>query len=179
MKIWFKQTLAKTAHFELSKPEPDDCQASASWDFNDYISPIENLDLGLKVWDVQHSTAGDSVSIVLEDSTGLQKELSGRADFIISSGAARCQGAVLQHAQCVVEIQSKDNEENCEYEMVTYQVLLMNRFGLQCLAGILVYKDGRCRAYRASRENNGVVHEENDTFPLYQIADILPTLLNC
>lgn len=175
MRIWFKQTLAQTTHFELSKPEPDDRQASASRDFNDYKASIENLDLGLKVWD----STGDTVSVVLEDSDGLQKELSGRADFIISSSAARCHGAALQHAQCVVEIQSKDNEEDCEYQLVTYLVLMMNRFGLQCLAGILVYDDGRCRAYRASRDNNGVVYEENDTFPLYQIADILPTLLSC
>jgi hypothetical protein len=175
MRIWFAQALAKTTHFDLPKPEADERQSSASWAFTEYKSVIENL--GLKVWDIQRTT-GDTISVVLQDSTGLQKELSGRADFVISSTAARCQGAALQHALCVVEIQSKDNEEDCEYQLVTYLVLMMNRFGLARVAGILVYKNGTCRAFRASRDGDGAVYEQNDTFAIYQIAEVLPVLLN-
>jgi hypothetical protein len=79
---------------------------------------------------------------------------------------------------CVIEIQSKDNEEDCEYQLVTYLVLMMNRFGLLRVAGILVYNNGTCRAFRATRKENGVVYEQNDTFPIYQIADILPYLFS-
>jgi hypothetical protein len=172
MRIWFMQALAKTVYFDLDKPEPDERQATASRKFSEYKSAIESLPLGLKVWEIQN---GDTTSLILEDSNGLQKVLSGRADFIISSSDAKCQGAALQHAQCVVEIQSKDNELDCEYQLVTYLVLLMNRYGLEFLAGVLVYNNGTCRAFRASRKVNGVVYEENDTFPLYQFADILET----
>jgi len=163
----------------LPKPEADERQASSSCIFSDYKSVIESLDLDLKVWDIQNTT-GDTISVVLQDSDGLQKELSGRADFVIaSSSSARCQGAALQHALCAVEIQSEENERDCEYQIVTYLILMMNRFGLTRLAGILVYNDGRCRAYRASRvDGGGVVYEQNDTFDLYQIGKILPILLD-
>ena len=57
---------------------------------------------------------------------------------------------------------------------------MMNRFGFIRLTGILVYNDGTCRSYRASRgvgeAGNGAVYEQNDTFDLYQIAEILPVL---
>ena len=60
-------------------------------------------------------TTRETISVVLEDSVGRQKELSGHTDFIISSQSAKCQGAALQNALCVVEIQSKDDEEACEH----------------------------------------------------------------
>lgn len=176
MRIWFKRALAATTHFSLEKPMADERQALASRDFTAYVDEIERL--GMKVWDIQNTT-GDTISVVLQDSLGLQKELSGRADFIISSPDAKCQGAALQHALCVVEIQSRDNEEDCEYQLVTYLLLMMNRFGLPRVAGILVFKNGTCRSYRASRVGDGgAVYEQNDTFDLYQIAEILPALLS-
>lgn len=179
MKIWFRNALACTTHFILEKPEDDERQASASRNFLDYKTAIEGIELegGLRVWDIQ-GTTGDTISLVLQDSEGLQKELTGRADFIISSHAASIQGAALQHAVCVVEIQSRRNEVDCEFQLVTYLVMMMNRFGLMKVAGILVYNDGTCRSYRASRGGNGAVYEQNDKFGLYQIADVLPNLLN-
>jgi hypothetical protein len=176
LRIWFKQAIAATTHFVLPKPEVDERQATSSRIFQDYQSAIESMSLGLKVWDIQNST-GDTISVVLQDSNGLQKELSGRADFIISSNAALCHGSALQLAQCVIVIQNKDNVIDCEYQLVTYLVLMMNRFGLLGIAGILVYRNGTCRAFRASRSGDGAVYEQNDTFPLYQIVDILPSLL--
>ena len=179
MRTWFTQALARTTHFILLKPEDDERQASASRAFVDYKAAIEGIQLegGLTVWDIQNTTGG-TISVVLEDSVGRQKELSGRADFIISSGRARCQGAALQNAVCVVEIQSNDNDIDCEFQLVTYLLLIMNSFGLRKVAGILVYNDGTCRSYRASRDGNGAVYQQNDKFGLYQIADVLPHLLN-
>ena len=180
LRIWFSRALANPIHFHLEKPLADERQGLASRHFVDYQSAIEGL--GFKVWDIQDKT-GDTISVVLEDSLGRQKELSGRADFIISSQSAKCQGAALQNALCVVEIQSKDDEEACEFQMMTYLVLMMNRFGFTRLAGILVCNDGTCRSYRASRAlngaiGNGAVYEQNDKFDLYQIDEILPVLLN-
>jgi len=84
---------------------------------------------------------------------------------------------------CVVEIQSKDDEEAYEFQMMTYMVLMMNRYSFIRLAGILVCNDGTCRSYRASRALNGAtgnggVYEQDDKFDLYQIGEILPVLLN-
>ena len=183
LRIWFSRALAAPRHFHLEKPLADERQGLASRNFLDYQSAIEGL--GFKVWDIQDTT-GDTISVVLQDSDGRQKE--GRADFIISSQSAKCQGAALQNALCVVEIQSKDDEEACEFQMMTYLVLMMNRFGFSRLAGILVCNDGTCRSYRASRAlngatgngatGNGAVYEQNDKFDLYQIDEILPVLLN-
>ena len=137
-----------------------------------------------QVWDIQNTTGGDTISIVLKDSVGRQKELSGHADFIISSQSAKCQGSAFQNALCVVEIQSKDDEDACEYQIKTYLVLMMNRFGFIRLAGILVCNDGTFRSYRASRAlnggatGNGAVYEQNDKFDLYQIDEILPVLFS-
>jgi hypothetical protein len=178
LKIWFSQAIAVTTHFQLSKPNADERQATSSREFLDYKASIENLGLGLGVWDVQDAT-GDTTSIILEDSNGTQKKLSGRADFIIASNHAHCRAAASQYAVCIVEKQSKPNDEYCEYQLVTYLVIMMNAFGLQFLAGILLYNNGTCRAYRAKREVTGsIIFEQNDTFDLYQIAEVLPALLN-
>lgn len=175
LKNWFQQALADTKHFFLLKPDHDARQATASRNFWDYKDHIEAL--GLKVWDIQNTT-GDTAHIILEDSNGSQEKLSGRADFIISSTHAKCHAAAMHNAVCVVEKQSKPNQEDCEYQMVTYLVIMMNRYGFKFLTGILLYTDGSCRAYRASRDTKGNnIFEENDTFGLYQIADVLPTLL--
>lgn len=172
---WFNSALAAVRHFDLEKPELDERQATSSWKFGDYRAAIEALEYS--VWDVQHTT-GDTISVVLEDTNGVQRELSGRADYIISTKAAKCQGAALQHALCIIEIQSKRNELDCEYQIVTYLVLMMNIYALPKLTGLLVYKDGTCRAYRASRDAGGAIYEQNDLFRLYQISEILPTLLD-
>ena len=89
----------------------------------------------------------------------------------------------FSNALCVVEVQSKDGEDACEYQIKTYLVLMINRFGFSRLAGILVCNDGTCRSYRASRAlngatGNGAVYEQNDKFDLYQIDEILPVLLS-
>jgi len=180
LRVWFSRALASPIHFNLEKPLADERQAFASRNFVDYRGAIEHL--GFTVWDIQDTT-GDTISVVLQDPIGRQKELSGRADYVISTKSAKCQGAALQNALCVVEIQSKDNELACEYQTMTYLILMMNRFRFSRLAGILVCNDGTCRSYRASRAlndatGNGAIYEQNDKFDLYQIDEILPVLLN-
>ena len=176
LKLWFEQNIVSPTHFDLKKPELDARQAYASRCFRDYEESIKGL--GYTVWDIQTRTVETS-SLVLEDSAGRQSKLSGRADFLIATKNARSLAAAPQHTVCVVEIQSKDNEEDCEFQIMSYLYIMMNCYGLNSLAGILVYNNGNCRAYRASRDNvRGVMFEDNDTFPLFQIADILPELLN-
>ena len=175
LKLWFESALASPGYFQLPEPPVSALQAGFSREFLHYKSSIEALGVG--VWDIQE-TGGDTVSVLLEDSNGAQKRLSGRADFIISSKKAACLEAASLYALCVVEKQSKPNEEDCEYQLLTYLVLMMNRYGFPYLAGILLFNDGTCRAYRAIRDGTAdSVYESNGKFQLYQIADVLPGLL--
>ena len=176
LRLWFARTIATTTHFCLEKPEIDERQANAPREFRSYVDGIKNL--GLTVWDIQH-VKRSTISVVLKDSNGNERELSGHCDFLIAGNTAKCVLSAYEYAECIVEIQSKDDPTPCEYQIVTYMVLAMNRFALKRLAGILVYNNGTCRAYRASRSvDEGAVYEQNDTFDLYQIVDILPKLLD-
>eukprot|EP00597_Dinobryon_sp_UTEXLB2267_P006129 CAMPEP_0170062948 /NCGR_PEP_ID=MMETSP0019_2-20121128/3989_1 /TAXON_ID=98059 /ORGANISM="Dinobryon sp., Strain UTEXLB2267" /LENGTH=281 /DNA_ID=CAMNT_0010269235 /DNA_START=305 /DNA_END=1150 /DNA_ORIENTATION=- len=175
LKLWFGSALALPSYFQLPEPPVSALQADFSREFLHYKRNIEALGVG--VWDIQE-TSGDMVSVLLEDSNGAQKRLSGRADFIISSRKATCREAASPYALCVVKKQSKPNEEDCEYQLLTYLFLMMNRYGFPYLAGILLCNDGTCRAYRAIRDSIAdSVYESNSKFQLYQIADVLPGLL--
>ena len=176
LKLWFEQALAHTQHFDLAKPDLDERQALPAPEFMTFKIAIEQL--GYSVWDIQNMT-GETVNILLEDSNHTQRRLSGRADFLISSQDAQILQAASQHAVCVVEKQSKPSDDDCEHQLLAYMVILMNSFGLRKLAGILLYSNGTCRAYRASRDaNHQGMYEQNETFMMYQLPDILPTLLN-
>ena len=175
LKAWFESALVSPGYFRLPEPPVSVLQAGFTRELLDYKSSIEALGVG--VWDIQQ-TGGDTVSVLLEDSNGVQKRLSGRVDYILSSRKATCREAALPYALCVVEKQSKSNEEGCEYQLLTYLLLMMNRYGFQYLAGILIYNDGSCRAYRAMRdEASDSIYEADGKFLLYQIADVLPALL--
>jgi len=175
LKFWFESALATPGSFQLPEPPVSALQAGFSRDFLHYKSSIEALGVG--VWDIQDK-CGDTISVLLEDSNGVQKRLSGRADFIISTRKASCLEAASPYALCVVEKQSKPNEEDCEYKLLTYLFLMMNRYGFPYLAGILLFNDGTCRAYRAIHDGaSDGVYESNGKFQLYQIADVLPGIL--
>ena len=174
LRIWFLSEIAATTYFEFPKPSPSEHRFNSSTQFKDYSESIEEL--GYKVWDIQNST-GETASIILEDSTGKRRKLSCRADFIITSNDIDCRQVAPQHALCVVEKQSGNNDEECEHQLVTYLVIMMNAYGLESLSGILVYNNATCRAYRASRGDGDPLFEQNDTFDLDQIAEILPELL--
>ena len=104
--------------------------------------------------------------------------MSGRADFLITSSDVESQGTALPFTLCVVEIQSKPDEVDCEFQLKSYLFIMMNLYGFARLTGILVYNNGRCRAYCAQRSrDDAAMYEENDTFYLCQIAEILPKLL--
>eukprot|EP01040_Poterioochromonas_malhamensis_P013547 gene13547-14906_t len=163
LRNWFQVSLATVTHFELEKPEEDERGAKASRLFRDYKNDIQKL--GYTVWNTQKSV-DENVSIMLQDPKKRQKRLSGRADYIIASAQATCREAASIYALCIVEIQSKENTEDCELQLITYLVLMMNVFGLPMLTGILIYNNGTCRAYRASRNGGATLYEGNDTFPL-------------
>jgi hypothetical protein len=125
------------------------------------LSFIRIEDLGYKVWDI-HSKSGETVEILLENSNQVQLMLTGRADFIISSSRATIIQAASQQAICVIKDQSNPKDEDCENQLVTYKVILKNRFGLL---------ESWDAGYQA-------MYEQNEQFLIYQLPEILPTLLD-
>ena len=97
LKAWFDSSLALPGYFQLPEIPVSALQAGCSRDFLHYKSSIEALGVG--VWDIQE-TGGDTVSVLLEDSNGVQKKLSGRGDFIISSRKAAYREAASLYALC-------------------------------------------------------------------------------
>lgn len=78
--------------------------------------------------------------------------IAGRVDFIVTRADATTVN-YLNEMLCVIEIQSKDNEDECELQMLVYLLIFMNtKKNLHQLVGFLVYKDGQCRAFKASRD---------------------------
>lgn len=104
--------------------------------------------------------------------------MSGRADYVISKADATLT-TCLRKAVCVIEVQSKENWDLCELQILTYLLILMNTEGLVNLVGFLVRKDGLCRAYKATRSPQGnVVYEENDMFHMSHIPAVLDRILS-
>jgi hypothetical protein len=57
--------------------------------------------------------------------------------------------------------------------------LMMNKFGLKKLVGLLIYDDGRCRAYKSIRgEDQGCLYYSNDTFCVHYIAEVVSDILS-
>lgn len=58
----------------------------------------------------------------------------------------------------------------------------MNTQGLKYLTGLVIYDDGRCRAYKAVRDPtvppHGQVYYSNDTFHIAHIVVVLEQILN-
>ncbi len=176
LKLWFKACLASSMAFDLVKPDVDERQANYSWNFADYIDDIES-NFGFRVYNIEKAN-GESDDLILQDTRGWLRTLSGYADFIIADRKADTRATAKAFALCVVEIQNDDDEEQCEYQLQAYLVILIHRYGYKFLTGVLVLNNGTCRAYRAEiRPSEGKVYESKDCFPLYQIVDVLPNLL--
>jgi hypothetical protein len=52
----------------------------------------------------------------------------------------------------IIEVQSIRNENNCDKQMIEYLFLVMNTKALSSVLGFVIYIDGRCRAFKASRD---------------------------
>ncbi len=62
--------------------------------------------------------------------------------------------------------------------MLVYLLILMNTKGLRALVGFLVYLDGQCRAFKATRNIDGnCVYEMNDRFHVAYMSDVLCQVL--
>jgi len=153
LQSWFEQNLVTT--IEWNCPHPMDNQPHASRHFADYIDEIEQH---FKVFDIQNNQIGIGY-LNLKGSDNRKVTLAGRADYIISSKDST-HADFLGNALCVIEIQSQHGEgaENlCELQMLTYLLIMMNRYGLEILVGFL------CR-YGIFIEN--IIYYTNNIIPI-------------
>ena len=134
--------------------------------------------LGLRVWDIQRSQ-NNAGYLTIRDRSGRKILLSGLADFILTDQSAD-EADFLFHTLVVIEIQSQPDDALSELQIQVYLLLLMNTRALQSVYGVLIYTDGRCRAYWASRGGvgNNCVYEQNGIFYVIHLPQVIGGLLN-
>ena len=145
-------------------PHPDDLPGPE--DSKQFDEKIRNglRNLGLRMWDIQRSQ-NSAGYLTIRHRSGRKILLSGLADFILTDQSAD-EADFLFHTLVVIEIQSQPDDALSELQIQVYLLLIMNTRALQSVFGVLVYTDGRCRAYRASRGGlgNNCVYEQNGIF---------------
>eukprot|EP01038_Epipyxis_sp_PR26KG_P017366 gene17366-23987_t len=99
--------------------------------------------------------------------------IGGMADFVITYSNVT-KARYLNDILCVIEVQSKENEELCIMQMLVYLLILMNTKHLQKLVGFLVLNNGLCRAFKATRNENGdYLYEQNGLFHVSYIVQMM------
>ena len=174
VRLWFRSVVVAPVLWELDHPLDN---AGLSNSVQDYF---ETFPQEYKIWDIQQ---GDKATqrITFYDGTRRSVTISGRADFLVTKRWLDeypvTLANYLENALCVIEVQSKPDEVQCEYQILEYLYSMMNCQGLDNLIGILVFTNCQCKAYRATREDGDVVYEENDRFHVSHIAKIFVNLL--
>ena len=163
---WFTDNLVTPGSFEL----PDNIinmvgaiEQEVSHKFTAYVNDIRGN--GFKVWDVQNNQHSAGYLRVKSNSEDTIAELSGRADYYVTTGDAtksdyHTSGKLL----CVVEVQSKLNTVHCELQMLAYLLILMNTRGLEFVWGALIQSDGNCKMFKATRNDGNCIYEQDGLF---------------
>eukprot|EP00595_Chromulina_sp_UTEXLB2642_P003712 CAMPEP_0196762770 /NCGR_PEP_ID=MMETSP1095-20130614/2756_1 /TAXON_ID=96789 ORGANISM="Chromulina nebulosa, Strain UTEXLB2642" /NCGR_SAMPLE_ID=MMETSP1095 /ASSEMBLY_ACC=CAM_ASM_000446 /LENGTH=144 /DNA_ID=CAMNT_0042114553 /DNA_START=402 /DNA_END=836 /DNA_ORIENTATION=- len=86
-------------------------------------------------------------------------------------------GTIYSELLVVVKIQSKPNIASCRLQLLTYLFTLMNVRALPWLIGILVDNNGKCRAFKATRNDVNCVYEENGTFDISHIVAVIELII--
>ncbi len=171
---WFVDNMVEPREWQLQ--HPDDAPPNASMNMMSYGAQF--TEMGLKMWDINHDPYSSvRLHLVSKKNPSRSVNISGRADYLITKdGVSRPES--LSHALCVIQKQSGKDEEECEHQLETYLFLLMNKYGLIKLVGLLVLDDGRCRPYKAIRgERNGCLYVSYDTFNIFYIAEVIANIL--
>ena len=172
--LWFKTNLVSPVDWKLE--HPDIFPPDASTNFLHYIDTFATNNY--KVWDIQNSLHATSYLKLTSLTNNKSTMIAGRADFLVTSKSSS-KADYLSNILCIIEIQSKNDNTLCEFQMLTYLLILMNTKNLEKLVGFLVYKDGQCRAFKAKRDlNNNCVYEMNDRFHVFHISYMLNFILN-
>ena len=176
LRDWFNKVLVNPVLWDLEHPDGKKYSDSSNC-FSDYVNDFEEL--GYKVRDINHAVSNStSILSIRRNKDNKFANISGRVDYAICSASSTLADFMF-YTVCVIEIQSKPDEELCELQMLTYLLLLMNTKALEKLVGFLIYNNGQCRAYKASRSINGnVVYEENDLFHVSHIAQMFKNIFD-
>jgi hypothetical protein len=141
---------------------------------------------GYVVWGVEYDqTLTYRVQFLQHDDYNRVFDLSGRPDFMIThptnkNGVKTTKASLLSDVLCIIEVQSKHRDKDipmCEIQLQLYLVLAMNIGGLNSLIGFLVQDDGMCRTYRATRQPEALVYEQNDLVHVSHLPAVLTKLL--
>lgn len=178
---WIRRNLVSPDEFELvhdhSVP-PDHTN-----DFKDYIASFE--DRGFLVWNVKNDAEMTCrVKFVQRNDKSKVCDLSGRPDFLITPSKSKSDVVTtmadrLHCTICIIELQSKHPDKDirlCEVQLQLYLMIYMNRYGLPAVVGFLVQDDGRCRTYKAIRQPQSIMYEQNDLVHVSHIAEVLRVL---
>jgi hypothetical protein len=167
---WFRSNLVRPLDWELQHPDDIPHGATNDFDFTTYQASF--LRLGYKLWDIQyrqHATSYLQLISTVDSKTTL---IAGRADFLVTLPNASL-ADYLNKILCVIEVQSKEDEDSCELQMLVYLLILMNTKHLERLVGFLVFNNGQCQAFKATRGvDNNCIYEMNDRFHIAYISDI-------
>mmetsp|Transcript_28088 Transcript_28088/g.38633 ORF Transcript_28088/g.38633 Transcript_28088/m.38633 type:complete len:219 (+) Transcript_28088:225-881(+) len=176
LRAWFRQRLLNLGSWNECPHPPDEAAIvlDASHDFCHYIPDIKALNL--KVWNVENDP-GANMYLNLHDSLGRLVALGGQPDYLISAPTST-KADYLHTTKCIIELQSHENIELCEYQIQLCLLILMNIRGLMNLYGFLIQSDGNCRAYCACRgaEGNGM-YEKDSVFHVSHLAYVIRELL--
>jgi hypothetical protein len=172
IEAWFRLNIVDPISWDC--PHPDDAfPPDSSRRFQDYIPDIRSF--GFQVWDIQNNQ--NSTGYLNIRNAEQQILLSGRADFLITDSAETL-SSYLYKTLVIIEIQSQRNEDNCDRQMIAYLFLIMNTRALRSVLGFVIYTDGRCRAFKASRDHgNNCVYEQNSSFYICHLPTVIGNLL--
>lgn len=166
-KGWCLKNLVRPIEWNLQHPHD---MLSPSHRFEHFMEQFQPL--GYKVWDIQNKQHATSY-LRLKSANDPTKwcDIAGRADFLLTPLDAT-RADYLSRIVGVVEIQSKDAIDLCEYQLLVYMLILMTKH-LPCLIAFLVQKNGQCRAFKATRGADGeCIYEMNSVFHVSYIAHI-------
>lgn len=169
LKQWIEDNIISCSEWSCS--HPDDYPPSLkNWNMSDYFETF--AEFGLKIFDINNRSEFN-FGLKLIDSTGECINLKGRADYLVGDITSTIVD-VQYWMKCVIEFQSNPKVSDCELQLQLYLVLVMNlRPALPGVLGVLVLRDGRCRAYKATRNGGNIMYEQNDTFHVQYIAEVI------
>jgi hypothetical protein len=167
---WFRENLVMPRDWEVEHPH--DILPNSSNVFADYVNH-----LGFRAWNIENKQHATSYLKVTSTSNRSFVTIGGRADYLITNLDVTV-AEYLNKILCVIEIQSKEDEELCQLQMQVYLLILMNTKHLSALVGFLIFKNGQCQAFKATRdETGGCIFEMNDRFHICYLSKIMVCIL--
>jgi hypothetical protein len=171
---WFRENLVMPREWELEHPH--DILPNSSNKLPDYFHAL--CSLGYKEWKIENKQHATSYLKVTSQSTDDYITIGGRADYLITKNTVTA-AEYLNKILCVIELESKQDVELCQLQMQIYLLILMNTKHLPALVGFLVFNNGQCQAFKATRDEfGGCIFEMNDRFHVCYLWNVMVKVLH-